>query len=99
MTIYLNNTPGKVSCDFPLWGFVLEGSFVVNSWNLVTLVMLNEVCYLLINGVNSQYNSGTGSMGAPSKLVLGPTSVNIQGLTIFNRIFNLEEVQRLYNEV
>jgi hypothetical protein len=42
MTIYLNNTPGKVSCDFPLWGFVLEGSFVVNSWNLVTLVMLNE---------------------------------------------------------
>jgi hypothetical protein len=99
MTIYVNNIPGKVTCDFPLWGFVLEGSFVVNSWNLVTLVMLNGAGYLLINGVNSQNSSGSGSMGAPSKLVLGPTSVNIQGLTIFNRAFTLEEVQRLYNEV
>jgi len=99
LSIYANNTPGKVSCNFSLWGFVLEGTFVVNSWNLVTLVMLNGACYLLINGVNSEYGAGSGSMGAPSKLVLGPTSFDVQGLTIFNRVFNLSEVQRLYNEV
>lgn len=99
MTIYANNIPGKITCDFPLWGFVLEGAFVVNSWNLVTVIMSNGACYLLMNGVNSQGATGSGSMGEPSKIVLGPTSFNVQGLTIFNRVFSLLEVQTLYNEV
>jgi hypothetical protein len=99
LTIYANNTSGKVSCNFSVWGFVLEGTFVVNSWNLVTVVMSNGACYLLMNGVNSEYGSGSGSMGEPSKIVLGLTSFNVQGLTIFNRVFNLPEVQTLYNEV
>ena len=99
LTIYANNTSGKVSCNFSVWGVVLEGTFVVNSWNLVTVIISNGACNLLMNGVNSQGATGSGSMGEPSKIVLGLTSFNVQGLTIFNRVFSLVEVQTLYNEV